>query len=1144
MKRGSFVYLSFLLIIFLGMAPPLLFAQRINLEFDHITLKEGLSQSHVYCILQDRLGFLWFGTQDGLNRYDGYQFKIYKKSPEDTNTISANNMRTLVEDRWGRIWVGTDQGLNIFIPEKQTFVHQFQYTPETPASSQSLHQKNISNLYIYQNEYLWISTPEQTYVAKLHENLDSITFRTIRLAQIQEITEDAGGQIWAGTEQGLFRWNASHARFQAFPLSESEPYPVILSLLGDQKQNLWVGTTDGLMQVSEQERVQKVELPLDATASLGIFTLALDQEQNLWVGSNQGLFVKDQAGNWSHHQKDLQKTGSLNANLIFDIYPDHQGQVWIGTYIGGVNKYDPSQRMFHHFSQDNSSLSSNNIKGFCPADSNQFWVATYNGGIDIYDVNQDRILSGFRKENSNLPNNDVQTIYRDRQGNIWVGMLNQGLLKYLGGQNFKAYPVHNQIDAQAKKALLHPNVRVIYEDSQNKLWIGTKGGGLSLLDRDTDTFRHFLHDAKDSLSLSHNTIYALAEDSEGNLWVGTRGGGLNRFDYKTEKFYSYQYDERKSNSLSNDIIMAVFEDSRKQLWVGTYGGGLNQFDREQETFTRYDQDDGLFNDVAYGILEDESGYLWISTNKGLFQLSLDQDSVIANYDVFDGLQSNEFNGGAYLKSKTGHMLFGGINGFTNFDPARVNALKEIEAPSVVLTDFQIFNESVKISTEESAVLSKHITLTDTITLDYHQSIFSIEFVALNYKHPEKTRYRYRLLGFQDGKWNYTTTQRLVTYTNLYPATYVFEVEAINKNSDWSKAGRRVLVIQILPPFWLTWWFWTLCIIAFVGIIYMISRYRINQIQRRKKELEEEVQRQTAQIHQQKEEIQATLDNLKSTQTQLLEADKMASLGQLTAGIAHEINNPINFVYAGIGSLKTNIQDLIEVLENYEEVDAQNVEEKLKEIMELKEDMEFEEVLEEVNELTESIKRGAERTAEIVKGLRTFSRLDEDDIKMADMHENLDATLSILRNQYKNRVEIVKEYGHIPSIECYPGKLNQVFMNIISNAIQAIEGEGKIFIKTEQAGTSNQESADQAPLSSVLIRIRDTGKGMPEEIRKRVFEPFFTTKEVGEGTGLGLSIVHSIIEKHQGKIEVESEAGVGTEFIITLPIKQPNAVITD
>ncbi len=1129
------------------------------IELENLSLKQGLSQSSVYAILKDQRGFVWFGTQDGLNRYDGYGFKIYKKDPSAFQSLSDNWIKSLAKDTQF-IWIGTDNGLNRYDASQDSFLS---FLPQN-GNPKSLNHKEITALCVDNTQkILWIGTPKGIQTLHLNnENPNDLSFERVALAAgeigVNSIYQDKRGNLWIGHQKGIEKWNTQKKRFEIFEFTTPTPDLLQETLKGtaflqDEKNNLWITASQYLFQLDAKSLLTKNTWDLTTISKQEdekkILTTGIQQDKTgvIWITSNEGLFKYNPANQlFKHITKDIRNPDGLTANELFTVYADLSGIIWLGTYTGGVNKFDVRNRYFKHYfrnASDSKSLSSNNVRCFWEESPESYWVGTYGGGLNLFDQ-RNNTFQQFRHDKNDpnsISDNDVQVVFKDSQKTLWVGTKSGGLNRYDPATNhFKRYPFSQNIDAPSKKALLSPFVRVIYEDKKGNLWIGTRGGGLSLLDRKTGTFQHFLHNKNNPQSISGNTVYSILQDSQGILWIGTREAGLNRFDYTTGTFQSYQHNDQDPQSLSHNNVLCIFEDSQQRLWVGTYGGALNLFDRQKQVFTQYTEQDGLLNDVAYGILEDTQQRLWISTNKGiaLFDPRILSQKPIAfddgftyrkpafkMFDVFDGLQSNEFNGGAYYKTSKGEMLFGGINGFTSFQPHEIEENRTL--PPVALTDFQLFNLSQSVG---MGVLQRSIQETKQIILQYDQAVFSFEFVALNFVRPEKNEYAYRLIGFKNDIWT-RTSRRFVTYTNLNPGTYTFEVRAANNEGEWNPE-KTTLKVTILPPFWLTWWFWTLAVVLFIGAVYSFYQWRIYRLKKHEEALEREVIRQTAQINQQKEEILATLENLKETQAQLLDADKMASLGQLTAGIAHEINNPINFVFAGINSLKANINDVLEVLEAYSEITDENVAQQLEEVNALKEDIEYDEVIEEMQELADSIKRGAERTAEIVKGLRTFSRLDEDDLKTADVHENLDATLSILRNQYKDRIEIIKDYGNIPTIECYAGKLNQVYMNILANAMQAIEGNGNITIKTDNILLSQNETH----IEGVAIHITDTGKGMPDEVKKRIFEPFFTTKDVGKGTGLGLSIVHSIIEKHQGKIEVESTEGIGSTFKISLPLK--------
>lgn len=1141
------------LIIFLGLSFISIQAQsQQSIEFEQFSSQEGLSQNSVYCLLQDKRHFIWIGTQDGLNQFDGYTFKVYKT--DTVNSISSNKVNAILEDDQGVLWIATDRGLNAFDFASQSFQNYFANAKNT----NSLISDNILSLAEDKAGNIWIGTDQG--LSRLNPSRSKFERFLEDTGAIQSLLIDKRGQLWVGTHQGLWRASENSTEFTFFPYLR---YPggtsleknAIKTLYEDAKGTIWIGTERGLFNYTQEGEQARLINLLPQGEEVTINALQEKSPNKLWIGTageKYGIFVwdMDQDTLLAHH-KNSPNPNSLSKNYIYTFLQDHAGGLWIGTNNGGVAKVNQTRQSFEHYyhrEDDPKSLGNNKVRSILEDHRGTLWVGTFVTGLNRWDAPSQSFKKYMHDPNNpkSISDNNILSVYEDSEKRLWIGTEKGGLNYFDRRAEVFAHFMANPDNAQDPMTVNNNQIRCLLEDSKGKLWIGTYGGGLNCMDLETGKFIHYTHNPDDPTSLRSNIVYSLLEDSQGRLWVGTRGGGLSLFN--DGKFKHYVHDGTNSSSISNDIIMCIFEDKDQKIWVGTYGGALNLFKERDETFIHYNESKGLPNDVAYGILQDNEGYLWISTNKGISRFHPDSSSF-TNYDQLDGLQSDEFNGGAYHKGrKTGKFYFGGINGFNAFHPNNIQ--KNRNKPKVYISDFQIFNFPIPIgqaSTEldllNNIILTEHISQTRVIELAYTQNVLTFEFVSLDYTRPEKNQYQYILEGF-DKDWRSTSAdRRLVTYTNLDPGHYHFRVKGSNNDGLFGK--EKCIEIHIKPPIWATWWFRILVALIIIVGTYSSYVYRVNRIKKRKEVLEREVHRQTAQINQQKEEIQATLDNLRGTQTQLVQSEKMASLGQLTAGIAHEINNPINFVAAGINSLKANIQDLIEVLENYDEVTPDNAEEKLKEILELKEDIEFDEVLEEVNDLVNSIQNGASRTTEIVKGLRTFSRLDEDDVKMADMHENLDATLSILRNQYKNRIEIVKDYGKIPKIECYPGKLNQVFMNILANAIQAIEGNGTITIKTSKDCPPIDENLSGLITNAsiqdfICIFLKDSGSGMPDHVKKRIFEPFYTTKDVGQGTGLGLSIVHSIIEKHHGNIQVDSEMGVGTEFIIQLPLKLPKS----
>ncbi|RMG57612.1 MAG: GHKL domain-containing protein [Bacteroidetes bacterium] len=533
----------------------------------------------------------------------------------------------------------------------------------------------------------------------------------------------------------------------------------------------------------------------------------------------------------------------------------------------------------------------------------------------------------------------------------------------------------------------------------------------------------------------------------------------------------------------------------------------------------------------YAILEEpESGHLWVSTNRGLGQIKRAATpgsfSIVA-FQAEQKLPCEAFNIGAAYRSPSGSLYFGCDQGVTYFRREDVRELRT--PPPVVITDFQLFFEPVPIDPSGNSPLQQSITETRRIRLSPSQNVLYFEFAALSYAQPERHQYAYRMEPF-NAEWVYSRDKRSATYTNLDPGTYTFRVKAADHRGVWNEAGTSLQII-IPPPWYRRPVFYFLAILLLAAGIWAYIRRRTHQLEQNRRLLQEMVETRTREVSQQKERLEKTLNELQAAQSQLIEAEKMASLGQLTAGVAHEINNPITFVSGNVNPLKRDIADLIRLLHAYE-ARLEQLESDTPELQHLKTEVDYPFILEEINHLIRGIEEGADRTARIVRGLRNFSRLDEDELKPSDITQGLESTLLILSNRLKNRIEVEKEYADLPEILCYPGKLNQVFMNILTNAIQAVEAlpEGairRLSVRTWREG------------DWVYIRISDNGAGMSEAVRRKVFDPFFTTKEVGVGTGLGLSISFGIMELHGGRIQVESIPGAGASFTIHLPYRLPS-----
>jgi len=1107
------------------------YAQKNDIKFERISLEHGLSQSGVTCILQDNQGFMWFGTGDGLNKYDGYKFEVYRHNPSDPNSLSSNGVFSIYEDQSGILWIGTfGGGINRFDREENEFTHWV----NEPGNPNSLSHDYVNSIYEDREGVLWIGTRSglNRLVPSDSEGSHLIFMRykhspndpnSLSHDYVSSIYEDRSGVLWIGTRGGLNKLVPSAGegsppifiRYQHDPndpnsLSNNE----IMTIYEDRSGILWIGTEGGGLNRLDRKKEtfthwQNVPDDPNSISHNEIRSIFEDQNGVLWVGTfGGGLNQFDREKEiFTHLVNEPGNPYSLSSNEILSIYGDKTGVIWIGAYAGGINRFDREKGKFEHWANEpgnTNSLSHNYVFSILEDQSGIVWIGTEGGGLNRFDREKETFTNWINdpKNPFSLSHNSVYSIYEDRSGTLWIGTgggLNKIVMSTSGGSSptFIRYQ-HNPKDPDS---LSHNRVMSIFEDQSGVLWIGTFGGGLNRFDREKERFTHWVNEPGNTFSLSNNEIISIYEDREGVLWIGTNYG-LNKFDREQNKFTHWINEPGTPNSLGSNEVLSIYEDQSGVLWIGTIGGGLNKFDREKETFTRYKEDDGLPNDVIYGILEDNHNNLWLSTNKGLSKFN-PQTETFRSYDSHDWLQINEFNQGAYHKSRSGDIFFGGTKGFISFFPDELK--KNLHIPPVVITALKKFDEVVKVDISDP----------EEIKFSYKDKFFSFEFAALDFKNPEKNQYAYMMEGF-DEDWIYSGTRRFVSYTNLDPGEYIFRVKGSNNDRVWNEEGVSVK-ITITPPFWQTWWFRILAGAALLAIAFFVHRIRVKNIETQSRRLEVQVRERTKEIADKNRQLKSAFQELKDTQSQLTQSEKMASLGYLAAGVAHEINTPIGAVCSVADTSQRSIDKIIETLEK-----GRNLEE-------IRGNKKFQEALNILKSNTDVTVMASERITRIVRSLRNFARLEEADFQEADIHEGLESTLTLLHNEIKNRINVVKEFGEIPKILCYPSQLNQVFMNILVNASQAIKERGTITIKTSKED------------NKIMVSISDDGEGIKKENLKKIFDSGFTTRGVGIGTGLGLSISQNIIKDHKGNIEVKSEGGRGSEFIITLPIEQENSI---
>ncbi|MGE5806617.1 MAG: two-component regulator propeller domain-containing protein [Ignavibacteria bacterium] len=822
----------------------------------HILSEDGLSQNTVHSILQDSKGFMWFATEDGLNKYDGYNFTVYKNNPRDKNSISDNFIWTIFEDKKGVLWIGTNSGgLCRFDREKEVFTSY----KNIPGNLNSLSLNNIRSIYEDKEGMLWIATEGQGLEKFDRQKNVFVHYRnnprdpsSISNNVVLSIFEDRSGELWIGHNAGLDKFDRTENKFFHFSelIENDAALTPVFSICQDKKGSLIAGTINGLSKSDTEKKFFGSYLinSLNRNRSR-INILIQDKEGVLWAGTGSGLFMFETTPELSLlNDSELQKLNILGNNNVLSLFEDNSGLIWIGTAEEGIYIFNRERSKFKHFMHDpfdSESLSYNTVRSIFQEKDGTLWIGTLGGGLNKQDPGSRKFIH-YRNnpaDKNSLSDNTISAIYKDKKGYLWIGTWNSGLNRSFYPINksgrfipeFRSYR-NNPDDLYSLSSNL---VQAIFEDSDGILWVGT-GAGLNIYDRGKDNFISLYNDPGDPNSLSNNLVQScIIEDKDGDLWIGT-WGGLSRLTKENRelaltnpsaiKFICYRYTERPSKikGLSDDRIVSAYEDGAGNLWFGTYGGGLNKLPYKEKNsanprFENYNFDDGLASNIIYGVQGDKNDNIWLSTDNGLTLLD-PKRNIVRNYNVQDGLQGNQFFWGASFKGADGELFFGGTNGFNSFHPEelKINA----HVPPVFITNFQIFNKSVSAN-EQRSPLKKSVESTKEIELSYSQNVFSFEFTALDFTAPNKNRYKYFMEGF-DKSWIQSGNRRFVTYTNLDPGEYTFKAAGSNNDGIWNETGASIK-IKILPPFWRTWWFVLLSSILLISLVSYIIGSRVRNL---------------------------------------------------------------------------------------------------------------------------------------------------------------------------------------------------------------------------------------------------------------------------------------------------------------------------
>ena len=1050
MNKQLVVYL--LNIIALGIS----LAQIGSLNFRDITMEDGLPSNNVTCIAQDSQGFMWFGTEGGLVRYDGYKFKIYKYNPDDPESISDHHINSLFKDSKGTLWIGTTYaGLNRFDSKRDKFKsYKFDKNDSTSIS---------------QNHFL------------------------------DAIYEDQKGRLWIGTGHGLNQYDYEHDNFIRYTNTIVDSSGIrpewVTCIFEDSKENFWLGTDGGGLILYDRETRKSIRFKRDphnynSISNDYISSIFEDDNGILWAGTEDGYdrftLLNDKII-FEHDRKDIPPT--ISSKRVFDLYKrrgsaklihanqtadfiDNQGNIWISTAYGGVKFYNSGQDVFQTYKYqlgESDGLKNSSVSAFHEENNGNIWIGVNHGGLHYYNRKKNNFtyIPLDPQQPDNPFNEKIMTIEEDSYGDLWIGTEGKGIYKI----NIKSNKsIHYLPDINNPSSLHCPDIIAIFEDGNKNIWIGTGGKGLSLYDRKNDAFVPFSEIYK-------HYIRNFYEDSQNILWI-CASPGLIRLDLNSMKFTEYWPEPNEERTLT---YTCAFEDSRYNLWAGS-PYGLHLYDRKKDQFTSYFVKDGLPDNYIAGILEDDNGNLWLSTRRGISRFNPIK-KTFTNYDVNDGLQGPVFNNRAYAKLKTGELIFGGTEGFTLFHPDSVKDI--VRFPPVVITDFQIFNKTMKPENDNSP-LQNEISHIKKITLKHFQHSISFEFAALDYISPKNNKYKYILEGFNKDWIETDADHRVATFTNLDPGKYVFRVIGANNKGIWNEEGVSIDVI-IKPPWYQTIWAYILYILFSASLVYLIWQAQLRRIHLR-------------------HEL-----NMKK-----FEADKLQELDQMKsrffANISHEIRTPLTLI---LGPLEQLISEASkDKWKNQLQIMSRN----------------SRQLLRMINQLLDFSKAESGRML-----------LKAKEVNIVLLLKGMVYSFDSLAERKKITLTFKSEENVIP-VYIDTDKLEKIMANLLSNAFKFTPESGEISVSVKnvipaKAGIHRKDCIPHQmrddSCNIIQISISDTGIGIAREHLDHIFDRYYQAEDNKEqtGTGIGLALTKELVELHHGHIFVQSEPGKGSTFIV-------------
>ncbi|MDP9081895.1 MAG: ATP-binding protein [Bacteroidota bacterium] len=1074
-------------------------AQNNQFQFSHLDISNGLSHNNVTSIFKDNKGFMWFGTLSGLNRYDGYKFKVFKHSVSDTSSLDDDYIVNIINGPENKLWIETRNGFNIYDPATEKFCHNivgYLQSIAIPDRFLSAIKKDRDGNFWFLHRYLGVYRYNPQTKKTIHLTHSATDTASISGNAVSDVAQDSAGNFWLTYRSGVMeRMDPKTLRvtyrshmFNKLPGELNSSYKIFI----DKQDDIWafvptysagvyfINVKKGIFKHIDKGNDQS-HLNTDVVSSV-----IQDDKNRIWIATDHGgvnlLNKQDFKMQFLLNREDDSKT--IGQNSITLLYKDNTGIVWVGTYKKGVGYYHESIIKFplytHHLADpfsERQSLSFGDVNSFAEDKTGNIWIGANGGGLIYFDRKKGTFRTYLHDANNpnSLTNNVIVCMFIDHEQKLWIGTYFGGL-DCFDGRTFK----HYKHDDSRAGSISEDRICAITENSDHQLLVGTLSAGFNVFNSCTQTFSHYIYHQGDN-AIQSNYVSRILEDKRKNLWIVT-SYGLDVLMKETNRFIHYVHDEKNSNSLINNSTNNIMEDMDGLIWISTHEG-ISIFDHKTGKFTNISKQDGLPDNAVIDLQEYDRNNVWVSTPNGLSNIIVDRSGKalkfrFVNYNETEGLQGREFTENSSLKTRDGELLFGGGNGFNMFRPSNINTNKN--QPNLIFTDLQVFNQSLSVGEKVNGrvILPESITGLKSLNLKYNDNVFSIEFAALNYFNPDKIKYQYMMEGFDKGWITADSKIRKATYTNLDAGDYTFKVRATD-NENWNNKELR-LHISILPPFWKTIWAYILYAILILSILLYLRRRGINKI------------RQQFSIEKEREEAH-----------RMHELDLMKI--KFFTNVSHEFRTPLSLIMAPVDRILKQI--------NEPEIQRQLL----------------------------LVNRNAKRLLNLVNQLLDFRKMEYQELKL---HERNGEIIGFIKELSYAFTDIADQknirFIFDTEIESFYAafdhdKIERILFNLLSNAYKFTHEGGQVSVLLNLVNTTE---ADEQQLE---IRVIDTGIGIAEDKRDKIFDPFFQNDIPGsmlnQGSGIGLSITREFVKLHHGEIFVESEFNQGSCFTVLLPLHE-------